>query len=67
MIELGGPDEKDWRIGETALERRVRELSDEGLRDLLAELQKIMSKTLRARRVVQAEIERRGRGLHPLP
>lgn len=50
----------DWKIvGLPILQGRIRALSDADLLALMEKLQEIGSKTLRARRLVRAEIERR--------
>jgi hypothetical protein len=60
VIEIPGPDERDWKIGGKPVNMDLDGLTLEELRVLLRELERILSKSLKARRLVRKEIEKRG-------
>ena len=65
LIEIPGPDERTWRIGGKPVDMHLEDLSDAELAQLLQKLEQILSKSLKARRLVRKEIEQRAS--HPLP
>jgi hypothetical protein len=61
VIEIPGPDERTWKIDGKPVNMNLEALTWEELHLLLQKLEEHLSRSIKARRLVRKEIERRGR------